>query len=130
MFKRKSIITGIFLILLSIWFYNAISTFEIEKDSDPKRIIIKEGTVRTETFVAKELSTDMGFDLEGAYKTGHRPSDVIDYLINEPHNYSVTLYNGRYYEGRTTLLYSIPFFTSVFILIAGILIILSGNKKD
>lgn len=130
MANKKSILTGIVLIIIAIWFYSALSVFKIEDGSDPKRIIIKEGVVRTETFVAKELSDDMGFDLDGAYKIGYRPSDVIDFLINEPHDYSVTYYNGRYYEGRKTVLYAIPFFTSVFIFVAGILIIISGNKKD
>ena len=130
MANKRSILTGIIFILIAIWFYSALSTFKIEDGSDPERIIIKEGIIRLETDVAAKLADDNGFDLKGAYRSGHRPSDVIDYLINKPHTYSVTFYDGQYYEGRSTIRYSILLYICIFILIAGILIIISGNKKE
>ena len=81
-----------------------MSSFKIEEGSSPERLVIREGAIRTEDEVAQKLSEDMGFDLEGAYKTGYTPRHVIEYLITEPHEFDVTFYNKRFYEGRMTVM--------------------------
>ena len=118
--NRKHTVLGIIIILLSIWIYSAMSSFKIEEGSSPERLVIREGNIRTENEVAEKLSEDMGFDLEGAYKTGYTPRHVIEYLIAEPHDFDVTFYNNSFYEGRMTILRMIPLLISIFLFIVGI----------
>ena len=125
----KNIVAGLVVILVGIWFYSALSSFKVEKGSDPKRIVIKEGVVRTESEVAKALADDMGFDLEGAYKSGYTSMHIVEYLIKEPHSYPVTFHQGRYYEGRKTVLHIIPFSVCIAIIVIGAGIILFKGKK-
>ena len=129
--NKKKLLLGLVFILLGIWVYTALSTFKVEEGSDPERIIIKEGVVRTEDEVAEALAGDLGFDLEGAYRSGYTPMHVVEYLINQPHKYPVTFYNGKYYEGRKTVLSFIPLSVSIFLAMIGAGIILSGvgSKK-
>ena len=116
----KFAVPGIILILVSVWIYSAISSFKIEEGSTPERLVIREGNIRTENEVAERLSEDMGFDLEGAYKTGYTPRHVVEYLIAEPHDFDVTFYNNSFYEGRLTILRMIPLAISFFMAIIGI----------
>ena len=116
----KNTVLGIIIILLSVWIYSAISSFKIEEGSNPERLVIREGNIRTEDEVAEKLSEDMGFDLEGAYKTGYTPRHVVEYLIAEPHEFDVTFYNNNFYEGRLTILHMIPLAVSIFLAIIGI----------
>lgn len=127
--NKKGVFIGCVLVLIGLWFYFALSSFEVEKHSFPKRLIIKKGIVRTEDEVAQTLSEEIGFDLEGAYKTGYTPADVIDYLIKEPHSYSVTLYNGAYYEGRRTIPRIFPLAVCIGLIIAGAGMILFNFKS-
>jgi hypothetical protein len=39
----RNIIIGIVFIAIGIWFYVALSTFEVEEGTTPKRIVIREG---------------------------------------------------------------------------------------
>ena len=117
--KRNTVI-GIIFILLSVWIYVAMSSFKIEEGSDPERLVIREGAVRTEDEVAQKLSEEMGFDLEGAYQTGYTPRHVIEFLIKEPHEFDVTFYRNTFYEKRITLLRIIPISISIFLVIIGI----------
>ncbi len=126
--KLTNIVIGTTLIILSIWFYLSLSTFPVEKGDEIKRIVIKEGIARTIDEVAMVLSEENGFDLEGAYKSGYKPVDVVEYLIKAPHDYSVTFYEGEYYEGRQTVLHIIPFLVCVFLAILGVGIILPKRK--
>ena len=116
----KNTVLGIIIILLSVWIYSAISSFKIEEGSNPERLVIREGNIRTEDEVAEKLSEDMGFDLEGAYKTGYTPRHVVEYLIAEPHEFDVTFYNNNFYEGRLTILRMIPLAVCIFLAIIGI----------
>jgi hypothetical protein len=125
----RNVLIGLIFILLGVWTYTALSTFKIEEDSDPARIIIREGVIRTEDEVAEKLAKDMGFDLEGAYKTGYTSMHIVEYLIKEPHEYPVTFYNGKYHEGRKTVLYLIPFSICIFLVLIGVGIILSKGKS-
>jgi len=130
--NKKKLLIGLVFILLGVWVYTALSTFNVEEGSDPGKIIIKEGVVRTEDEVAEALAKDLGFDLEGAYRSGYTPMHVVEYLINQPHKYPVTFYAGKYYEGRKTVLYFIPLSVSIFLAMIGAGIILSGvgSKKS
>ncbi len=116
----KFAVPGIILILLSVWIYSAMSSFKIEEGSNPERMVIREGNIRTENEVAERLSEEMSFDLEGAYKTGYSPRHVVEYLIAEPHDFDVTFYNNSFYEGRLTILRMIPLAISFFMAIIGI----------
>jgi hypothetical protein len=127
--NKKNIYIGIFLILIGAWFYAALSTFKTDDRSFPKKLVIEEGTVRTEDEVAEAISREMGFDLEGAYKTGYSPRDVSEYLIKYPHSLSITFYDGKYYEGRNTVPYFIPLSVCMFLFVIGIIMILSGLKS-
>lgn len=117
--KRNTVI-GIIIILLSVWIYAAMSSFEIERGSDPERLVIREGAIRTADEVAKKLADDMEFDLEGAYKTGYTPRHVVEYLIAEPHDFDVTFYNNSFYEARMTILRVIPLSISIVLAIIGL----------
>ncbi|MBI4850117.1 MAG: hypothetical protein HY808_16340 [Nitrospirae bacterium] len=121
---------GIIAVLAGVWLYAALSALEVEEGSFPKKVIIKEGIIRSEEDVARVLSDEKGFDLEGAYKTGFSPLDVIDYLSKEPHKYPVTLYDGKFYEGRQTVVHLIPLSVCILLIAGGILlIILKGRAK-
>lgn len=130
MIIKKNIATGIVFIVIGVWFYLALSTFKIEEGTNPKRIIIKEGIVRTEDEIARALAEEIGFDLEGAYKVGYTPRDVIEYLIEEPHKLPVTFHEGRFYTGRVTAPYIFPFAVCVIFICVGIgIIIFTGIRK-
>ena len=94
--NTKNTVLGIIIILLSVWIYSAMSSFKIEEGSDPERLVIREGNIRTEDEVAQKLSEEYGFDLEGAYKTGYTPRQVVEYLIGEPHDFDVTFYKNSF----------------------------------
>lgn len=131
--NKKFMAVGIIFILVGGWIYLALSSFKVEKGTNPKRIIIKEGVVRTEEEIASALAREMGFDVEGAYKMGYTPRDVIDYLIQQPHNASITFYDGRFYEGRVTIPYIYPFIVCMIFILAGagiiIVTIFKGIRK-
>ncbi len=128
--NKKIIVIGIALILVGIWFYSALSSFEVEEGTHLKRLIIREGIVRTEDEVARALADEMDFDIEGAYKIGYTARDVADYLMKEPHKHSFTYHEGRYYQGRVTIPYLIPFAVSLFFVLIGIgTILLKGIRK-
>jgi hypothetical protein len=126
--NKKNILIGLVFILIGIWFYSALSSFATEEDSFPKKIILREGVVRTEFEVAEALSKEMDFDLEGAYKTGYTSIDVAEYLIKEPHDLSVTFYDGRFYEGRKTVPYIIPLAVCMLLILIGAGMILFNLK--
>ena len=126
--KRKIVFIGIAFIVIGAWIYTALSSFGVEDTSFPKRLVIKEGTVRTDVEVAEALAKEMGFDLEGAYKTGYTPIDVANYLMQEPHTLSITLYEGKFYHGRRTVPYFIPLSICILLISIGVIMILSGIK--
>ncbi len=128
--NKRNIAVGLIFILLSVWIYFTLSTFEKEPGSFPVKIILREGIERSVKEVAEKLSADSGFDLEGAYKTGYTPADVADYLMNHPHTFPVSFHNGKYFEGRVTLMRIIPFSISIFLFITGaVILIVKGKKK-
>lgn len=118
--NKRNTVLGIIIILLSVWIYSAMSSFKIEEGSDPERLVIREGIIRTEEEVAEKLSKEMGFDLEGAYKTGYTPRHVAEYLIGEPHEFDVTFYNNSFYQSRMTIPRMIPLILCIFLFIVGI----------
>ena len=126
--NKKYIIIGTIFILIGAWFYAALSALKIEQGSDPKKIIIRDGIIRTEDELAYALAEDMGFDLKGAYKVGYTPRDVVDFLIKEPHKYKITVYNNRFYEGRITVRYAIPLSICIFLIFLGAGIIIKALK--
>jgi hypothetical protein len=131
--NRKKLYIGLALILTGLWFYAALSTFEVDDTSFPGKLIIKEGTVRSTDEIAEVLAKELGFDLEGAYKTGYTPADVTEYLIRQPHKFPVTFYIGKFYEGRITVSRLIPLSVCILIITAGIVMIflsLKSNKPD
>lgn len=115
-------------IVIGIWIYTALSALETEENSFPKKIILREGIVRTEEEVAEVLAREMDFDLQGAYKSGYSAADVVEYLIREPHKYPVSVYEGRFYEGRMTILYIIPLAVCIVSVIVGAGIIILKGK--
>ncbi len=125
----KKIIIGAACILLGLWFYTALSSFSLDEKSFPKQLIIREGTERTAEEVAEALSEEMGFDLEGAYKSGYDAENVVEYLVQQPHKLAVTSYEGRLYEGRKTVAYIIPLAVCIVLIIAGVIIALSGLRS-
>ena len=128
--NKKNILIGIVLIVIGLWFYFALSSFEIEKGYDSKKIIVKEGEVQAENELAKDLAMEMGFDLEGAYQAGHTPRNIIEFLMEESSDFSITFYEGRYYDGRVTILYKYPFAVCVlFIFVGAVLIVFTGFRK-
>ncbi len=131
--NKKNVFIGIAMILLGIWFYSALSSFKVEEGDLFNNIVIKEGSIRSVEEVAEALSKEMGFDLEGAYKTGYTPVDVIEYLIKEPHSLSVTFYNGNFYVGRKTVPELIPFAVCIVLIIIGtgmVLVNFKSGPKD
>ena len=127
--KTKFILIGSILILISIWFYAALSSFKEIPGTFPTSIIIREGIERSSKEVAQKLADDMGFDIEGSYKSGYTPDDVVEYLIVHPHAFRISFYDGRYYEGRITVLRIIPLSVCIFILLVGIAIIIFKGRK-
>jgi len=127
--NKKKLFTGLVLILIGMWFYTAISSFEVEEDASLGKLIIKEGTVRSADEVAEVLAKELDFDLEGAYKTGYSPLDVTEYLIQQPHKFPVTIYNGRLYEGRRTVSYLIPLSVCIVMVVAGVVMVLLSFKS-
>jgi hypothetical protein len=126
----RNIISGFIIAAIGVWIYFAMSSFEIEEGSNPKKLVIREGNVRTETEVAKALADEMNFDLEGAYKTGYTPMDVVEYLINHPHKRSFSFYEGRWYEGRITLLRIVPLSVCIIFIVIGVaMVIFAGRSK-
>ena len=115
----KNTIIGILLLIVSVWTYSAMSYFKVEEGSDPQRLVIREGNIRTDEEVAERLSEEYGFDLEGAYRTGYSSRHVVEYLIGEPHDFDVTFYNNSFYEGRITVIRMIPLSISVILFILG-----------
>jgi hypothetical protein len=127
--NKKKLLTGLVLILTGVWFYTALSTFKVEGDAFLGKLIIKEGTVRTADEVAEVLAKELDFDLEGAYKTGYAPIDVTEYLIQQPHNFPVTIYNGKLYEGRRTVPYFIPLSVCIIMVVSGVVMVLLSFKS-
>lgn len=127
--KKKNLIVGLIFILTGIWFYSALSSFHVEEGEFLKKIIVREGTVTSQDEVAEALAKDMGFDLDGAYKSGYTSTDVIEYLLNEPHKLSVTYYKGNFYVGRVTVLRAIPAAICTVLIIVGVIAILTGLRK-
>jgi hypothetical protein len=128
--NKKYVSIGIIFIFISVWFYTSLSSFKKIPDSFPASIIVRDGIERSSKEVAQKLADDMGFDLEGSYKSGYTPDDVVEYLISQPHAFNITFYEGKYYEGRITVLHIIPFSVCSILLIAGIaIIIFKGRKK-
>lgn len=127
--KKKNLFIGLAFILAGIWFYSALSTFKVDDTSFPSKLIIKEGTVRASDEVAEVLAKELGFDLEGAYKTGYSPTDVLDYLMQQPHKFPVTFYEGKFYEGRKTVPYLVPLSICVLIIFIGLVMVLLGMKS-
>ena len=126
---RINIIIGTLFIVIGVWFFISLSALKIEEGSDPERVIIKEGIIREDDELAYALAEDIGFDIKGAFREGYTPRDVVDYLIREPHKYSIALYDNRFYEGRITVLYVIPFSVCIFFIVTGTVIIFIKVRK-
>jgi hypothetical protein len=127
--NTKNITIGIIFILIGVWLFIALSFLKVEKGSNPKRVIIKEGIVRSEEELAHALAKAIGFDLKGAYEKGHTPRDVVDYLVKQPHKYAFASYNNRFYEGRITVLYIMPLSVCLFLIVLGTAIIIRKKQK-
>jgi hypothetical protein len=127
--NKKKLFIGLALIVTGIWFYTALSTFEVDDTSFPSKLIIKEGTVRSSDEIAEILAKEMGFDLEGAYKTGYTSMDVLDYLMQQPHQFPVTFYEGKFYEGRKTVSYLIPLSVCILLIFTGLIMVLLSLKS-
>ncbi len=128
--NKRNILIGIVFIVIGLWFYFALSSFEIEDNRNTKKIVVKEGVVRAGNELARELAMEIGYDLDEAYKTGFNPRDVIEYLRKDAHNFSITLHEGRYYEGRVMIPYKYPFAVCVIIIFIGAgLIVFTGFRK-
>ena len=127
--SKKKLFIGSTFILMGIWFYIALSTFEVDDTSFPSKLIIREGTVRTAEEIADVLAGELGFDLEGAYKTGYTSRDVLEYLMQQPHNFPVTFYKGKFYEGRKTVPYLMPVSFCTIVVITGIVMTLNSLKS-
>ncbi len=126
--NKKNIILGIILVIISVWIYTAMSTFKVLPGSSPKSLIIRDGVERTAGEVADALSEEMGFDLEGAYKTGYAPEDVVEYLISQPHTRRISFHRGKYFEGRITILNIIPLMVCIVFFIMGTVILIFKGK--
>ncbi len=126
--RKKNIFLGIVLVVISVWLYAAMSTFEVLPGSSPKSLIVRNGVERTPGEVADALSEEMGFDLEGAYKSGYAPEDVVEYLISQPHTRRVSFHRGKYYEGRMTILHIIPLMVCIVFFIMGTAILIFKGK--
>lgn len=127
--KRKKLFIGSAFILTGIWFYMALSTFAVDDTSSPSKLIIREGTVRSSDEIAEVLAKELGFDLEGAYKTGYSSADVIEYLVQQPHKFPVTFYDGKFYEGRKTVTYLIPVSVCILMIVIGVVMTIHSLKS-
>lgn len=126
--NKKNLFIGLALILTGIWCYTALSTFEVDDTSFPGKLIIKEGTVRSSDEIAEVLAKELGFDLEGAFKTGYTSADVSEYLMQQPHKFPITFYNGKFYEGRKTVPYLIPLSACILMIVTGAVMIILSLK--
>ncbi len=126
--NKKNIATGIFFIIIGVWFYLSLFAFDIEKGSYPRKLVIREGIARTNAEVAAALANETGFDLKGAYKMGYTPVHVVDFLINEPHKLSFIFYDGEFYEGRITMTYIYPIIVCILFVLMGIAIVVFAGK--
>jgi len=127
--NKRNILIGLIFIVISVWFYFALSSFAVVPGPFPKSIVIREGIERSVNDVAKKLSDDFEFDLDGAYKSGYTTENIVEYLISQPHKYRVSIYKGRFYEGRITVVYIIPFLVCFFLFLTGAVIIISKGRK-
>ncbi len=127
--NKKKLFIGLALILAGVWCYTALSTFAVDDTSFPNKLIIKEGTVRSSDEIAEVLAKELGFDLEGAYKTGYTSADVLEYLMQQPHNFPVTFYDGKFYEGRKTVSYLIPLSVCILMIATGIVMVLLSLRS-
>ena len=112
-----------------MWLFISLSFLKVEQGSNPKRVIIREGIIRSEEELAHALAYDTDFDLKGAYERGYTPGDVVDYLVKQPHKYSFAFYDNRFYEGRITVLYIIPLSVCLFLIVLGTAIIMRKTNK-
>lgn len=124
--NRKAIITGVLFLVFGLWFFLALSTFEVEESAVMKRIIVRTGIEMSREEVARELADKADFDLEGARDMGYSTDDIIVYLMNAPVNASITISGGKFYAGRETVPYILPFSVTVFFLLLGAFLILFG----
>jgi cytochrome c-type biogenesis protein CcmH/NrfF len=127
--NTKNITIGIIFILIGVWLFISLSFLKVEQGSNPKRVIISEGILRSEEELAHALAEDINFDIKGAYEKGYTSRDVLDYLVKQPHKYSFAFYNNRYYEGRITVLYIIPLSVCLFLIVLGTAIIIRKKQK-
>ena len=127
--SKKKVFIGITIALIGIWFSMALSTFTVDETSFPKKLIIQEGTVRTADEVAEALSKEMGFDLEGAFKSGYTSMEVVNYLIKEPHKLDITMHDGTFYQGRKTVPRIVPLSISIIFIVLGTVMTLLGFKS-
>ena len=112
-----------------MWLFISLSFLKVEQGSNPKRVIIREGIIRSEEELAHALAYDTGFDLKGAYARGFTSRDVVDYLVKQPHEYSFAFYDNRFYEGRITVLYIIPLSVCLLLIVLGTAIIIKKSKS-
>lgn len=117
--NTKSTGIGISFIVLGVWFYAALSSFEVQKGPGMKRIVLREGIEKTEDEIARALAGKAGFDIEGAYRTGYSSRDVIEHLAKEPHTLQFAFHSGRYYVGRETCPYILPFSVCILCIAVG-----------
>ncbi len=127
--NKKNIFVGLIFILLSVWFYTALSSFNTVPDSFPQKLVVREGIERSAKEVAKKLADDMGFDLDGSYKSGYTPDDVVEYLISQPHTFNISFYKGAYYDGRITISRYIPFSICIILFLIGSAIIIFKSRN-
>lgn len=129
--NKRNIATGIFFIIIGVWFYLSLSSFEIEKGTDPKTLVIRQGILRTDTEIAEALASETGFDLKGAYQMGYSPRHVVDYLMKRPHKLLVAYYDGEFYEGRITVPYIYPLTVCIIVTFIGIgMVIFTGKRRE
>ena len=126
--NKKKLCIGLTCVLMGIWFFTALSTFDVDNTSFPDKLIIREGSVRTAEETAEVLAKELGFDLEGAYKTGYTSGDIIEYLMKQPHSVPLTFYNGKFYEGRKTVPYLLPLSVCFVLVVTGIVMTLISLK--
>ncbi len=127
--NNKNIIIGIICIIISVWLFAALFALKVEEGSDPELLIIREGIARTYEELADALAEGTDFDLESAYKEGYSSRDAVNYLLRMPHKYSITLYKNRFYEGRITIPYIMPFLICIFFSILGAALLITEAAK-
>ncbi len=127
--NNKNIIIGIICITISVWLFAALFALEVEEGSDPEQLIIREGIARTYEELADALAKGTDFDLESAYKEGYSSRDIVKYLLRKPHKYSITLYKNRFYEGRITIPYIMPFLICILFSILGTALLITEAAK-